>query len=503
MSICRTLRLNRTRVALISLVLAGTATAQTPVDHLIQSPPMPSHGPAKGNLIITGGAPAYKRFIELAGGKDAHIVVIPTAAITSPLDMSQLPPYCSGNGPFAGLHCAVLHTTDRSVADSEAFVAPLKDATGVWLEGGRHWRLTDAYLGTRTLKELFNVLDRGGVIGGGSAGATVQGSYMVRGSSNPDDNTIMMAPGHEVGFGFFTNATIDQHVDARDRENDLAAVMKAHPDLLGLGLDQSTSMTVHGDTLTVNGPDRLAVWDHQDHDGKGYYYLRAGDSLNTVTRVATIVPHPARAELAIPTATLQRYAGLYQLRPGILNTVTVDGGQLFVQLTGQQKFPAFAESEDHFYLKVVAANFKFVKDDTGKVTSLVLHQNDNEVTMKRLDDAEVKRMADADAFAKKRFEDQQAAPGSEAAIRRDIAELQAGKPDYSRMSPGLADTTRQQLQQLTAQIARLGALKSVEFLGVERNGDDTYDVTFEHGETEWRITMAPDGKIDSIRFHAL
>ena len=71
------------------------------------------------------------------------------------------------------------------------------------------------------------------------------------------------------------------------------------------------------------------------------------------------------------------------------------------------------------------------------------------------------------------------------------------------MSPGLADTTRQQLPQLTAQLAKLGALKSVEFLSVERNGDDTYDVTFEHGETEWRIVMAPDGKIDTIRFHPL
>jgi cyanophycinase len=115
---------------------------------------------------------------------------------------------------------------------------------------------------------------------------------MVRGSSNPDDNTIMMAPGHEIGFGFFTNVTIDQHVDARGRANDLAAVMEKHPELLGLGLDQSTSITVHGDLLTVNGPKRGAVWDHKDHDGKGYYYLRTGDTLNTATRVATMVAHP-------------------------------------------------------------------------------------------------------------------------------------------------------------------------------------------------------------------
>ena len=257
----------------------------------------PSHGPAKGYLLITGGAtqqPDFQRFIEMSGGKNARIVVIPTASVTKPTDLPALQQqYCGPKSPFAALQCIVIHTTDRSVADSPDFVAPLTTATGVWLEGGRHWRLTDAYLNTRTLSELFKVLDRGAVIGGGSAGATVQGSYMVRGSSNPDDNTIMMAPGHEIGFGFFTNVTIDQHVDARHRENDLAAVIKAHPDLLGLGLDQSTSITVHGDTLTVNGPKRVAVWDGKDHDGKGYYDLRTGNQLNTATRVATLVPHSA------------------------------------------------------------------------------------------------------------------------------------------------------------------------------------------------------------------
>jgi cyanophycinase len=115
---------------------------------------------------------------------------------------------------------------------------------------------------------------------------------MVRGSAIPDDNTIMMAPGHEIGFGFVTNATFDQHVDVRHRENDLAPVIKAHPDLLGFGLDQATSITVHGNTLTVNGPKRVAVWDGKDHDGNGYYYLRTGDQLNLATRVPTFVPHP-------------------------------------------------------------------------------------------------------------------------------------------------------------------------------------------------------------------
>jgi cyanophycinase len=115
---------HRMRPALLalSIALATTALAQTP---------LPSHGPAKGYLVITGGGPDYKNFLALAGGKDAHIVVIPTAAITRPEDERRLPPYCSASGPFAGLKCTVLHTTDRKVADSPAFVAPLRNATGV------------------------------------------------------------------------------------------------------------------------------------------------------------------------------------------------------------------------------------------------------------------------------------------------------------------------------------------------------------------------------------
>lgn len=253
--------------------------------------PGPSHGPKKGYLIISGGMDYHldiPRLIAMAGGPQARIVVIPTASVTRPQTESQLAHYCTDPATFGGVNCTVLHTTDRKVADSAAFVAPLRAATGVWLVGGRQWRLADAYNGTRTLREIVALLNRGGVVGGGSAGASIQASFMVRGSEHPDDNHIMMAPGHTTGFGLFTNVAIDQHVDARNRENDLAAVIAAHPELLGLGLDQGTSITVHGDGFVVNGPGRVAVWDGAGQDGKGYFYLHTGDRFNTVTHAATL-----------------------------------------------------------------------------------------------------------------------------------------------------------------------------------------------------------------------
>ena len=151
------------------------------------------------------------------------------------------------------------------------------------------------------------------------------------------------------------------------------------------------------------------------------------------------------------------------------------------------------------------AEIDFVKGSDGKVASLELHQNGREVTSLRLDDAAVKRAADeaaaSAAIAAQRFQAQVAAPGGEAAIRQDIADLLAGTPHYDQMSAGLANATRQQLAHLTPMLTTLGALKSVEFIGVKRNGADIYHVEFEHGATEWRIIMATDGKIDSLNFH--
>jgi hypothetical protein len=174
-------------------------------------------------------------------------------------------------------------------------------------------------------------------------------------------------------------------------------VVKAHPELLALGLDQSTSITVHGDVVTVNGPKRLAVWDGKDHGGKGYYYLRAGDTLNTATRVATVVEHPPvpeRKEITLSKDALARYAGAYELTPGLYLVITVKGEQLIGQATGQGTLPLFAESDRSFFAKAVEAQLEFVKDGDGKVTALILHQNGADQRMRRLEDTEGKRIAD-------------------------------------------------------------------------------------------------------------
>ena len=245
-------------------------------------------GPANGSLVIVGGAmrdPAIlERFIELAGGKNAEIVVIPTAGGAPDYDA-----YYPGLSAFRDLgaeNLTVLHTYDPAVANTEDFVAPLKTARGVWFPGGRQWRLADAYLGTRTQEELEQVLERGGVIGGSSAGATIQGSYLARGDTQ--SNTIMMGD-HEVGFGYLKDVAIDQHLLRRNRHFDLIEVITAKPELLGIGIDENTAIVVRGDRFDVMGAGYVAIYDAQRQIDTGgqFYFLAPGDRFDLGTREAS------------------------------------------------------------------------------------------------------------------------------------------------------------------------------------------------------------------------
>jgi cyanophycinase len=251
--------------------------------------PVPAQevGPAKGSLVIVGGGlrdvAILKRFLELAGGVDAPIVVIPTAG-----EDDEYGDYWGGLRQFkeaGATKLRVLHTRDRKLADTEGFAAPIREARGVFFAGGRHWRLADSYLNTRTHAELRALLARGGVIGGTSAGATIQGSFMVRGDTK--GNTLMVGD-HTEGFGFLRGVTIDQHLLRRNRQFDLVPVIERHPHLLGLGIDEDTAVVVRGDRFEVMGSGYVAVYDHGRRldSGGPFYLLSPGDRYDLKSREA-------------------------------------------------------------------------------------------------------------------------------------------------------------------------------------------------------------------------
>jgi cyanophycinase len=269
--------------------------ARPPAQQRPQAPTLPAsegppeYGPAKGTLVIVGGGATegtgiVEKFIALAGGPEKKFIVVPTAGGNRTAD-GAVREYREEQVIAVWLKRGVknvrmLHTHDPKVADTEAFVKDLREADAVWFDGGRQWNIVDSYMNTLTLKEFHRVLERGGVIGGSSAGATIQGDYLVRGAvAGPD---IMMTPEkeHEKGFAFLRRSAIDQHINARMRWDDLVPVIQKMPHLLGIGLSEGTAIVVKGDTFEVMGKWKVAIHDnarlYQPWE-KPYYVLSAGD----------------------------------------------------------------------------------------------------------------------------------------------------------------------------------------------------------------------------------
>ncbi len=244
-----------------TLLLAMLLSLAWSTESYSQSKDVVSHGPPKGTLLVIGGAASdifYTKFMELVGGADAPIVVIPTAVSSDSLTDEDLDRFKNSFTAKGFKQVTVLHTRDREVANSKDFVEPIKNAAGVWFSGGRQWRHADSYLDTRTHEAFFELLERGGVISGSSAGATIQGSYLARGDTRM--NTIMMGD-HEEGLGFITHVAIDQHLFARNRQFDMFEILENRPELLGIGLDEDTGIIVQGDQFTVFGNSYVAIYD--------------------------------------------------------------------------------------------------------------------------------------------------------------------------------------------------------------------------------------------------
>ena len=134
-------------------------------------------------LVIVGGgglpSEIVERFIALAGGPESLIVVLPTAIPDQLARTRKTPEFLTKAG---AKNVRVLPHRRLEEVESKEFLETLARAGGVWFGGGRQWRFVDAYRGTRAESALKDVLSRGGVIGGSSAGASIQASYLARGN---------------------------------------------------------------------------------------------------------------------------------------------------------------------------------------------------------------------------------------------------------------------------------------------------------------------------------
>ncbi len=241
-------------------------------------------------IVIGGGRPnddIMNEFRKLAGGDSAKIVVIPTAnVLNNKIDSAGIKARFIKHGIT---NITILHTSDPKEANKDEFLKPLTEATGLFFTGGRQWRIADGFLNTKAHQEMFKLLDRGGVIAGSSAGATIQGSYLARGDTK--NNQIMMGD-HEIGLGFITNVAIDQHVITRNRQFDMFDILKNRPELLGIGIDENTAIIVKGDVFEVVGESYITIYDTSFWSREGsdlkhlpdkndlFYFLKSGDRYN-------------------------------------------------------------------------------------------------------------------------------------------------------------------------------------------------------------------------------
>ena len=345
-----------------------------------------SIGPKKGALFIGGGGiteEMWKVFFDFAGGKSARLVVIPTAfdenSINYDPEFEILERQFKARG-FDDIQ--FMHTRDTRIADSDDFVNPLKTATAVWLTGGRQHRTADTYLNTKTHSELNNVLARGGIIGGHSAGASIQGSYLARGGRELNGGyKIVSTP--EVGFGFVTNSAFDQHHLARNRQYDMFDLLKIKPELLGIALDENTAILVQGDVFEVIGDKYVVIYDgtfwsnyFNEIDtletGKNkFYVLKNGDKYNLKER--RIQRNKFIKSKKITPSEQKEYVGnyLFEKSKVFWNNIVIENDTLKFQTVRRNivrdPIPIYAYEKDLFFDTDAELWFHFLRDSLGSI----------------------------------------------------------------------------------------------------------------------------------------
>jgi cyanophycinase len=268
--------------------------------------------PAKpGAVVLHGGGSitddVFDRFVELAGGKDARIVLVPSAGYR-PLDYdteeelladldSRFRSWVMLPKRGRAKSFQFLYTDEPADAEDAAFVKPLETATGVWFSGGAQSRLNYRFVGewpepSRFQRALRQVLVRGGAVGGTSAGMAAMPEIMtMREARAYDTSPAICQAAH--GFGLFSRAIVEQHFDGRGgrlerftsllRDNDaldaLAGRRGAGTHMMGLAVEERTALVAHGPRFEVLGTGSVHVFiKTQAGRSLTWHILEPGDS---------------------------------------------------------------------------------------------------------------------------------------------------------------------------------------------------------------------------------
>jgi len=218
--------------------------------------------PRRDRLLIIGGAERQgtailSRFVALAGGPAARIVVIATASREPSVLETEYVSAFTGLG--AGTVSAVRLET-RAQANDPATAEALSSATGVFFTGGDQVRIT-TILGGTLVDSLLQFLVAAGTVllAGTSAGAAMMAGTMIIGGVGPGVTTSSVRTG--PGLEFLPGVLIDMHFAERGRLNRLLSAVALYPHQLGLGIDEDTAILVDGEYFEVLGAGSVTVVD--------------------------------------------------------------------------------------------------------------------------------------------------------------------------------------------------------------------------------------------------
>ncbi|WP_228266365.1 cyanophycinase [Ornithinimicrobium ciconiae] len=238
------------------------STHMTPVSDPSESP---SGDQVNRTLLVIGGAEdkrrrvvVLKRFVRLAGARDAKIVVIPTA---SSLAEEAFEVYQSVFGRQHVSDISLVNPQTRLAAAEPDLIEAIDNATGIFLTGGNQLKLGQLIVGTPVHEAITRAYHRGAVVAGTSAGASVLSQFMI---SMGEEG---VAPRQRVsqlsaGLGLLPGVILDQHFGQRTRYARLLSLIAASPSLLGVGIDEDTAAEVVNErTMTVVGSGAVYVVD--------------------------------------------------------------------------------------------------------------------------------------------------------------------------------------------------------------------------------------------------
>jgi cyanophycinase len=223
-------------------------------------------GPEKGYLVLGGttweDSALLKAFVSLAGTKP-NVIIIPTGLMRDSEIINENEAFfidikkafmLAGAGD---VH--FLHTRDATKANSTEFLSKIKAVNAVWFTGGDVRVLVETYLKSKVINELKNLLNRGGVVGGNSAGANAMGTYFIKADTSTTEAVFQK---NDYAFNFIKNSCVIPHLLTNNRQFQYFDFKKGHnSDLLGIGIDHNAFVIIHKNELEVRGSTYVAIYD--------------------------------------------------------------------------------------------------------------------------------------------------------------------------------------------------------------------------------------------------